>query len=326
MISGVMGLALFGISGVLAEEDPGIYIPSPHLPELQDMLNQENFTLQEVGIFSSLDVSGNAVIKGSLLTGASNLELNYAGIGDRYSYIDFHSDDVNTDFSARLLRAPGENGMLILGNKGNGDIAIGDVGYGAYGNDIWIGRGTGAGNVNSQTKLKINTYYWNDRNAYISTAPENGQAGIKFETHNGINPVQTMFLGSTGNVGIGTTTPTTKLHISNNGIDSKLATFRNSSGFSGIDIGRDGGGIVFRDFGSYHAAIYYSDTTPTDTFFITGDTRKFGDSDYGTVNLSLDGKMGIGTANPSQELDVVGNIKLSGSIVSDGSICIGKCQ
>jgi hypothetical protein len=37
------------------------------------------------------------------------------------------------------------------------------------------------------------------------------------------------------------------------------------------------------------------------------------------------GNVGIGTASPTQKLDVNGNIKLNGNIVSNGDICIGTC-
>jgi hypothetical protein len=45
-----------------------------------------------------------------------------------------------------------------------------------------------------------------------------------------------------------------------------------------------------------------------------------------TNGMIVSGKVGVGNPNPTQALDVTGNIKLSGSIVSDGDICIGKCQ
>ncbi len=38
------------------------------------------------------------------------------------------------------------------------------------------------------------------------------------------------------------------------------------------------------------------------------------------------GNVGIGTSSPKAKLDVAGDIKLNGSLVSDGDICIGKCQ
>ena len=47
------------------------------------------------------------------------------------------------------------------------------------------------------------------------------------------------------------------------------------------------------------------------------------------VNTNLigeTGSVGIGTLLPTAELEVVGDIKLSGSLVSDGDICIGNCD
>jgi hypothetical protein len=38
------------------------------------------------------------------------------------------------------------------------------------------------------------------------------------------------------------------------------------------------------------------------------------------------GFVGIGTTTPTAELDVVGDIKLSGNLISDGDICIGNCD
>ena len=37
------------------------------------------------------------------------------------------------------------------------------------------------------------------------------------------------------------------------------------------------------------------------------------------------GKVGIGTATPAEKLDVIGNIRLTGNIVSPNDICIGTC-
>jgi len=46
------------------------------------------------------------------------------------------------------------------------------------------------------------------------------------------------------------------------------------------------------------------------------------------VDLSIQratGNIGIGTINPTELLDVNGNLRVRGNIVSTGDICIGNC-
>ena len=43
------------------------------------------------------------------------------------------------------------------------------------------------------------------------------------------------------------------------------------------------------------------------------------------VTTTADGKVGIGTNSPTEKLDVIGNIRLTGNIVSPNDICIGTC-
>lgn len=57
-----------------------------------------------------------------------NLELGAYETGDRSTFIDFHSDDVNNDFSARILRFPSPNGNLLIQNIGNGDMQFFNAG------------------------------------------------------------------------------------------------------------------------------------------------------------------------------------------------------
>ena len=46
----------------------------------------------------------------------------------------------------------------------------------------------------------------------------------------------------------------------------------------------------------------------------------------GISNLLRDtGFVGIGTITPTAELEVIGDVKMSGSLISDGDICIGNC-
>ena len=50
----------------------------------------------------------------------TTMELGGNLTGDRNSLIDFHADDTNTDFSARIIRLPGVNGALNIENVGTG--------------------------------------------------------------------------------------------------------------------------------------------------------------------------------------------------------------
>ncbi|MCE2507458.1 MAG: hypothetical protein J4F36_13540 [Nitrosopumilaceae archaeon] len=97
----------------------------------------------------------------------------------------------------------------------------------------------------------------------------------------------TNLIGDTGSVGIGTITPTS--HMS--GVDSSYTNLIGDTGSVGIG-------------------------TITPTLHRSGYTNLIGDT----------GSVGIGTTTPTAELEVVGDIKLSGSLVSDENICIGTCD
>jgi len=43
------------------------------------------------------------------------------------------------------------------------------------------------------------------------------------------------------------------------------------------------------------------------------------------MTLKKDGKIGFGTSAPSEKVEIVGNVKINGNILSDGDICIGNC-
>ena len=98
----------------------------------------------------SLNDSGNLVISGVLtsanndnvigqsIIGAGRIELNSQGSGDRYSYIDFHSDNTNTDYSARIMRGSGVDGSFTFQNMGVGPIYFST----AFGTQLYL-RGDG---------------------------------------------------------------------------------------------------------------------------------------------------------------------------------------
>ncbi|MGZ3807670.1 MAG: hypothetical protein ACXVCE_06255, partial [Bacteriovorax sp.] len=102
---------------------------------------------------------------------------------------------------------------------------------------------------------------------------------------------------NTGNVGIGTTAPSTNLHVSSSGTDNTSIIVQNTS---------TGG----HSYG----------------LFSTGSTSgagagKFAISDNGSPRLSIDstGNVGIGTTSPGAKLEISGNVK-----ISDGTQAAGR--
>jgi len=171
----------------------------------------------------------------------------------------------------------------------------------------------------------------------------NSQSGrnIYFRSNN----VDKMILsGSTGNVGIGTTSPQTLLHISSYAVPHKVVenfttlliesaearlqiiSPNSSSAGSLIALSNAGssGGIqknwVFHHFGptvDNKLGIYYktNDSLNTDTLYVNSN-----------VGLTLDtsGNVGIGTTDPDQKLEVNGNIKVDGDAYIKGNLKINN--
>jgi hypothetical protein len=105
---------------------------------------------------------------------------------------------------------------------------------------------------------------------------------------NGINDQLT--ISSTGNVGIGTTTPTEKFDVAGN---------INVAG-SGAYIRFNSGNMAVKDEGGFKLGFQ--------TYNLTSGTRTT------KMVLDTDGNVGIGTTTPAEKLDVVGNITASGTV------------
>ena len=125
--------------------------------------------------------------------------------------------------------------------------------------------------------------------------------GTAYDTRKG-DAAHRMVIDNSGNVGIGTTSPTYKLHISGETIQwpnslfispSTHATSRRASmALDNWYLMQDSGGNGTKDFGLYEGS--------------TGLFRLF-------VNTS--GNVGIGTSDPMQKLDIAGTLRLNGTTV-----------
>ena len=115
-------------------------------------------------------------------------------------------------------------------------------------------------------------------------------------------------------VGIGTDSPSAKLDV--DGI---------------VRVG--GGRMQIGGFDGANNFIFRAGIPGTTAVFMVFHQNPDGSADWnkispaGQIGLFIEdtGDVGVGKTNPTEALDVEGNIKLSGNIVSNGDICIGTC-
>jgi hypothetical protein len=210
--------------------------------------------------------------------------------------------------AADLLFATADAGALSerMRISSSGSLLIGTtqrLGLDTNTNRLQVIGGITIGNGLSTYVYATLQYSTNDFVITGNAHPANiGDNSIIFRTGSsgGGGPLEHMRIVSTGNVGIGTTTPAAKLSVQLSGsANQRLANFRNIGGNSYIEIQSSGAGAVAlwaaadNQFGIYQNAT--AGTIGTAVFY---------------VNAS--GNVGIGNTNPTAKLEVTGESKFDG--------------
>lgn len=123
------------------------------------------------------------------------------------------------------------------------------------------------------------------------------------------SPTSSMYISSSGNVGIGTAKPRAKLHI-----------YSATSG-SSVFLVEGQSGELFQIFDEVSGSLLSISDVSGLPIFEVFDTDKVVMGSYGANTLVVTGsKVGIGTATPTVALDIVGSITASGDIGAVGNI------
>jgi hypothetical protein len=125
------------------------------------------------------------------------------------------------------------------------------------------------------------------------------------------NGTEKMRIDSSGNVGIGITTPVSYAGYGNltvNGTSGGTLTLRNSANTNSSEMAATA------------SEVYLKSVAATPLWFGTNNTEK--------MRIDSSGNVGIGTSSPSQKLDIGGggNLRLSGASTGDQSIRVGTSR
>lgn len=266
--------------------------------------------LSDILVKASLGVEQNAYVLGTVGIGTSSPAYKLDVIGNTRVYGSYLVVDQTAGYNTSILlnqsgiiqwymTNQATTGKLVFGN-GNGDL-------------VWIGTtgNVGIGTSSPSEKLSVNGTFssnaiWTTSSSITLWGPystayggltwDTGQATVYatsgnklYLASNGASPDMT--IDTNGNVGIGTTSPSVKLHL--------LGTTETS--------------VRVSDSGGAYMELYQQST---DSYILATNSLRFYSGGSERVTLSSGGNVGIGTSSPGEKLDVNGGGRFLSSVTT----------
>jgi len=264
-------------------------------------------------ITGSLIVSGSGVdltVEGDVnITDGNRLNIKSAG-GTYTGYIEKDTYDatvnlgLNTTFTGarRIYINDGTNQRWEFGGSTTGasDNIIAPGG-GYSGSAVYAGHAGSIGFFTRASTVAADVMQLFDRT-------DNNNHGVKLIYKSGGSYSDGLMLDNTGNVGIGTTSPTGR----NGFVGQKVFELYNASSYASLNV--TGNGSTFGTLGAQTSGVDLRSSGPLRLATNGNNTR---------MTLDSSGNVGIGTTSPSQKLDVDGNAVISGSLeLYNGSLLV----
>jgi hypothetical protein len=168
---------------------------------------------------------------------------------------------------------------------------------------------------NSYRTLTIDTNSTGEVN--IETDPDNGgystDKSIIFKQAGS----EKARISNTGDVGIGTSAPTQRLHVASNNATVLLESTANNNSGEIFFTGKDGSGNSFTTFrlNTRSTGAVEFNTNPDNSSFSTQSYFAFTQDGVESMRINSSGNVGVGATNPAVELDVNGEIRASTGIL-----------
>lgn len=257
--------------------------------------NGTNVGIGNTSPSGKLDISGTVITTSTLNSTAGSYAIDHPGINTwkigvtSTNSSTFHiGNDTGGSFASKLLSitAAGNIGIGNLSPSYKLDVA-GAIRSSQYSLITYTGIGHGiyADDGYGSTIFSLTRTASNELRIH-------GYGDLTF-FNNGVTGSEKMRISTSGNVGIGTTTPASLLHIYGSGSTFTRYTNTSSSGHF-IDVGANNSGESFvYSYGAYPLL--------------------FGTNGSERIRITSAGNVGIGTTAPSYRLDVAGDIHVQSS-------------